>query len=77
MRIRAMSATAVAVLMSVGVLAACSNDKKVTPRVVRTCPNGDGPWGWCGSAKNGYLAPNQPDVNPGTNGGKRSSSSAS
>jgi basic membrane protein A len=29
--------------------------------------NGTGPWGWCGDAKTGYLAPNQPDVNRGHN----------
>jgi basic membrane protein A len=67
MRIRALGATAVAVMVSVGALAACSSDK-TTPRVAQTCPNGGGPWGWCGDTKKGYLPPNQPDVNPGSNG---------
>ncbi len=30
------------------------------------CPSGEtatGPWGWCGNAQTGYLAPGEPDVN--------------
>ena len=69
MRIRVLGAAAVAVMVSVGALAACSSDKQVTPpATAAACTKGEGPWGWCGSAANGYLAPGQPDNNPGNNG---------
>jgi basic membrane protein A and related proteins len=71
MRIRALGATAVVVVVSVGACAACGSDKKASPPTAAACTNGQGPWGWCGSAANGYLAPNQPDVNRGNNGGKK------
>ena len=74
MRLRGMGATAVAVLMSVGALAACGSDTtSTTTPTAAQCKSGEGegPWGWCGSQANGYLAPNQPDVNAGHNDGKK------
>jgi basic membrane protein A len=46
-------------IVSVGALGACSSSKS---SAASPCPNSTGPWGWCGNAKTGYLAPNQPDV---------------
>ena len=73
MKIRTLGAATVAVILSLGALAACgSNEHKVTPQNPSiTCTSGTGPWGWCGTPKAGYLAPNEPDVNAGHNGGKK------
>ena len=67
--------TGIAVMVA---LAACSSSGKGTadpattttpkkstesPSTAAACVTGTGPWGWCGSVANGYLAPGQPDVN--------------
>lgn len=67
MRTRMSAAAAALLLASLGALGACSSSKAIVDGTTAApsvaCTNGTGPWGWCGDAKTGYLAPNQPDVN--------------
>jgi basic membrane protein A len=64
---RSFVATAVALLVSAGALAACSSSGSKgadsTTRTTVACTQEVGPWGSCGTAKTGYLPPNEPDVN--------------
>src|SRR3954468_5151715 len=57
---------AVVALMAFGlVAAACGGDDSSNSSNTSktTTATGNGPWGWPGDAKTGYLAPHQPDVN--------------
>ncbi len=62
---------AVAVVMAFALIAAaCGGDDDDSAAsnnnnadTTTTAAKGEGPWGWPGDAKTGYLAPNQPDVN--------------
>jgi basic membrane protein A len=67
MKFRTVGTAALAVLITA---AACSSSKKQgeptatsTTKSAISCTNGTGPWGWCGTPKAGYLAPDEPDVN--------------
>src|SRR4051812_31214261 len=65
---------AMTALMLIAVAACSSSGSGKTEKTTKvtgasvTCANGTGPWGWCGDAQTGYLAPGQPDNNPGNNG---------
>ncbi|HEY5014211.1 MAG TPA: BMP family ABC transporter substrate-binding protein [Acidimicrobiia bacterium] len=67
MKIRTFAATTAALVVATTALAACGSSKSSAPTTTKapavSCANGNGPWGWCGSAKAGYLAPGEPDVN--------------
>jgi basic membrane protein A len=57
-----------ALLIAAAAGSACSSSKKgsvatTTEKPATIACKGAGPWGWCGTAKTGYLAPHQPDVN--------------
>jgi basic membrane protein A and related proteins len=66
---RARVRIAVAVVMAFAlVAAACGGDDDDNTAsnnnsTTTTAAKGNGPWGWPGDAKTGYLAPGQPDVN--------------
>jgi basic membrane protein A and related proteins len=65
-----MRASAITIVMLALIAAACgssSGSKGTTGTTsggaTTVAPAGNGPWGWPGDAKTGYLAPHEPDVN--------------
>jgi basic membrane protein A len=71
MKIRTLGAITVAMVIAGSACGSSGSGKAASTTAggpSLSCTNGTGPWGWCGDAKTGYIAPNQPDDNAGNNG---------